>query len=74
MKNEEINSEIREHWLSFSMLPGSHAIASHSALNAIFALSVIRPPKIVLEIDVFSKSIQGNPCKTVLDKVIKNFV
>jgi hypothetical protein len=52
MKNEEINSEIREHWLSFSMLPGSHAIASHSALNAIFALSVIRPPKIVLEIGV----------------------
>lgn len=53
--NEAINSslyreKILAHWDRFKNLPGSEAIASQAALLAIVALTLVRPPKRVLEI------------------------
>jgi precorrin-6B methylase 2 len=53
--NEKINSnlyrsEILTHWERFKKLPGSEAIASKAALLAIIALTLVRPPRKVLEI------------------------
>jgi hypothetical protein len=53
--NEKINSglyrdAVLAHWDRFKKLPGSDAIASKAALLAIIALTLVRPPKKVLEI------------------------